>query len=144
MESPNIRSILRDKVHFLSHLRGIQWTIHNDVDHEGLRKLEKKIQIDLSKILYQDELLWYQSAKVNYMVDDDWNTKFYNTRVVQRRKMEFINMLKDIDNNWIEDGEEIKSLFQLHFKNLFTTEFNTVVWLQTYQKFNVLDSSVSI
>lgn len=108
--------IWSDKVHFFSRLQGIRWAIQSGRDHEGLKKLEKKIQIDLSKILHQEELLWYHRAKVNWIVDGDRNTKFYHTRVVQQRRGKIINMLKDNDNNWIEDGEEIKSMFQFHLK----------------------------
>lgn len=58
----NIGSILKEKLHLLCWLQGIQKVVQADRDHEGLRKLEKKIQISLSKTLYQEELIWYKSC----------------------------------------------------------------------------------
>ncbi|CAL5206850.1 unnamed protein product [Lathyrus oleraceus] len=53
----SICSIRKEKLHLLYWLQGIKKAVQ-----EGLRKLEKKIQIFLSKTLYQEELIWYQSC----------------------------------------------------------------------------------
>lgn len=49
-------------------------------------------------------------------------------------------MLKDNNNNWIEEGEEIKSMFQTHFKNIFTTEIYTSNWIQIVKRFPKLNN----
>lgn len=51
-------------------------------------------------------------------------------------------MLKDLNNNWIEDMETIKDMFQSHFRNLLTSEIGTATWLHTKQRFPALHISV--
>lgn len=52
-------------------------------------------------------------------------------------------MLKDNNNNWIEEGDEIKAMFQSHFKQLFNMETHISIWFQTNQSFHVLRNNVT-
>ncbi|CAK8544293.1 unnamed protein product [Lathyrus sativus] len=52
-------------------------------------------------------------------------------------------MLKYKDNKWIEDGEEIKTMFQVHLKNILTTKLNSSDWLHTSYRFPSFDNSVT-
>lgn len=56
----NNGSIRKDKIHLISQLQGIQRSIQNGRDHEGICKLERQLQTNISKILYQEELIWFQ------------------------------------------------------------------------------------
>ncbi|CAK8573797.1 unnamed protein product [Lathyrus sativus] len=52
-------------------------------------------------------------------------------------------MLKDNNINWIEDDEEIKTMFHIHFKNIFTMKLNTFDWIHIVQRFLNLNNSTS-
>lgn len=120
----SIGSLRREKNILLNHLQGVQNVMQLGRDHARLHKLENKVQVTISKVMYQDELIWFQREKINWTLDGDMNTKFYHTRDVQCRRSKVINMLKDNDNNWIEDEDNIKALFHDHLKKIFTTNIN--------------------
>ena len=46
-------------------LKGIQRAIQKGRNPDMLVKLEKKLQQDLTKILHQEEYMWYQRSKIN-------------------------------------------------------------------------------
>lgn len=46
----NIGSIQRNEIHLLSPFQGIKKAIQNDRDHEGVKKVKKKMKVNLSKI----------------------------------------------------------------------------------------------
>lgn len=105
-----------------------------------LRKLESKLQINLDKLLYQEELMWFQRAKVQWMVNGDRNTKFYHTKFVQRRREKVINMIKDDEGIRIEDEERIKYLFKAKFQDLHTKDLEISAWCNTKHSFYTLNS----
>lgn len=71
--------------------------------------MERNLQHKLDKLLYPEELMWFQRTKVQWMVDGDRNTKFHHTKAVQRRRKKVVNMIKDDEGRWIEDEERIKN-----------------------------------
>lgn len=65
-------------------------------------------------------------------MDGDHNTRFYHTRAVQRRRRKLIQLLKDVDGNWTEDGDTIKEMFKKIYHSLYTTDVDTAKWIPKY------------
>lgn len=80
-----VKSIQKKNI-LMRMLGGIQRAIQDGRGHNRLNNLEKSIQQELSKTLYQEELAWYQQSKMKWLVDGDRNTRFYHIKVVQRRR----------------------------------------------------------
>lgn len=84
--------------------------------------------------------MWFQRAKVQWMVDGDRNTKFYHTKVVQHHKNKVVNVLKDEECNWIEDSGKIRDMFNTNFINLYTKYLATYDWSNTHHTFLIMES----
>lgn len=113
--------------------------MQNGRDHASLRKLEKHLQIKQDKISYQRELMWFQGAKVQWAVNGDRNTKFYHTKVVQRRRRKVVNVIKDGEGNWIDASGKIRELFNTNFLNLYTKDLAATTWSKMHHAFSNMD-----
>lgn len=82
---------------------------------DDVRK-ERIIREDLELMMHQEELMWAQKARSNWIVLGDKNTKNFPTRVKQRRARNRILQLKTADGNVIENPMEIETTLVNHFK----------------------------
>lgn len=89
----------------------------------GLIKLESKLRKELEDVLYQEELLWYQKAKAEWIKDGDRNTSFFHLSTVVKQWKNKISAIKDERGVWIHDKEEVKHFIMQYFKDLFTAEY---------------------
>lgn len=67
--------------------------------------MEFKLQKELSSILNQEELMWHQRSRTQWLVDRDRNDKFYHMHIIARRKKNMIIMLKNEDGEWLFDPD---------------------------------------
>ncbi|XP_061336793.1 uncharacterized protein LOC133283886 [Gastrolobium bilobum] len=56
---------------------------------------ENKLQEELTSVLEQEELLWFQKSREKWIVDGDRNTKFYHLKKIIRRSTNKILRLKN-------------------------------------------------
>ena len=73
-------------------------------------------------MLHQEELLWYQKSRVDWLHDGDRNTTFFQLSTIVRRWKNKVTALKDAQDQWIHDKHEVKLLLVDYFKTLFTEE----------------------
>ncbi|XP_031105341.1 uncharacterized protein LOC116010192 [Ipomoea triloba] len=71
------RDINRRKKIVLARLGGVQTRLSNQ-RHGGLAKLEKKLTEEYQEILYQEELMWFQRSREDWIVSGDRNTAYYH------------------------------------------------------------------
>lgn len=90
----------------------------------NLDVLERKLNKDLRSILKQEEVLWKQKSRVNWISQGDVNTQFFHLSTIIRRHINNINKLL-VNGNWVEDHDTLKIHINTYFNNLFT-EDNTV------------------
>ncbi|XP_074267507.1 uncharacterized protein LOC141590888 [Silene latifolia] len=87
-----------------------------------LIKLEAKLRRELDDILEQEELLWYQKSRLEYIKDGDRNTSYFHVSTLVRRWRNKINMLKNADNEWVDNPSEVKQIIVDYYKKLYTEE----------------------
>ncbi|CAL1407206.1 unnamed protein product [Linum trigynum] len=63
---------------------------------------------DLETILFQEELLWYQKSRLEWIVSGDRNTAYFHARTLKRRKRNRILVLKNNEGDWVlgNSGEQ--------------------------------------
>ena len=66
-----------------------------------LLKLERKLQNDLKTVLDQDELLWFQRSREDWIESGDRNTKFYHTSTLIRKRRNNLKALRTPHGEWI-------------------------------------------
>lgn len=86
--------------------------------------LEKKLQMDLSLVLNQEEELWAMKSRINWMVQGDCNTSFYHVSTLIRRKHNKILNLKNSQGKWINDLPDVMEFVRSSFLKLFTAELD--------------------
>ncbi|KAM2712281.1 hypothetical protein EV1_032304 [Malus domestica] len=69
----------------------------------------------------QEELYWLQRSRVNWLRDGDANTAFFHRTTLQRRRVNSIVKLKDVDDHWVDDGRRVFTLVEDHFQSLYTS-----------------------
>lgn len=114
-------SIKRRKNKLLARIEEIQ----RHMDHKprgGLLRLERKLREELEEVLHQEELKWFQKSKEEWILSGDRNTSFYHSATMVRRARGRINGLKNSNDQWIQDSEQIEEMIQGYYKGLYAKE----------------------
>jgi len=110
--------IFKRKNEILGRLNGIQ-NSSNYGYSTFLEKLEKELQDQLVITLYQEECLWFQKSRSQWITDEDRNTKYYHSKTIVRRRRNKIISLRNDDRAWVDDQESLRDLVQSFYINLF-------------------------
>ncbi|KAL4279049.1 hypothetical protein GQ457_03G029200 [Hibiscus cannabinus] len=86
------------KRHILARLKGIEQALDLEAN-PYLEELEKALKKDLDIVLSQEESLWHQKARGNWIAKGDRNTRFFHLAAISRRKRNTIQSLI-IDGHW--------------------------------------------
>ncbi|KAF7806997.1 putative RNA-directed DNA polymerase [Senna tora] len=105
---------LKNRVQDLSNSR------HSIQNQKEIDECKKKIE-DLWK---QEEMFWKSRARIKWLKEGERNSKFFHAVTLQRRAQNRITRIKNADENWIDQEEEILKCFQEYFQNLFTSAGN--------------------
>ncbi|KAJ8750588.1 hypothetical protein K2173_015755 [Erythroxylum novogranatense] len=87
-----------------------------------LVQLEIDLQAELEEILDNEEILWRQKSRCEWLADGDRNTKYYHSRTMARRRRNKISALRLQDNSWCYDDAMLKQEAIDFFSNLYTVE----------------------
>ncbi|MQL86849.1 hypothetical protein Taro_019382 [Colocasia esculenta] len=80
-------------------------------------------QARLRQALLNDEKLWCQKARMEWLQNGDRNTAFYQAVVKNNRRKNYIHRLKiEGADQWCEDQEKLKEVASSFFEGLLTTE----------------------
>ncbi|CAN1750215.1 hypothetical protein LINPERHAP1_LOCUS3970 [Linum perenne] len=80
---------------------------------------EDKVHLELEKTPWQENMLWRQKSRVQWIKEGDRNTKFFHLSTVHRRTANRIQSLTLGDGSWSFDDEEMKGFAISHFQDLF-------------------------
>ncbi|KAK9025106.1 hypothetical protein V6N11_065003 [Hibiscus sabdariffa] len=64
------------KRQLMAHISGIERVVDFSTNNH-LQELEKKLKGDLDVVLWQEESLWFQRSRSQWIEDGDRNTKYY-------------------------------------------------------------------
>ncbi|KAM1498581.1 hypothetical protein ACFX10_021399 [Malus domestica] len=115
--------------------------------HE-IEELTKKVD----RLWRQEESVWQQKSRVQWLKDGDTNTKFFHQSTIQRRRRNQVISLKNGQGNWVDTPGQIRRLIDNHFVELFTSSGNRewgdmldCVTLKVSEEMNVaLTATVSV
>ena len=85
----------------------------------NLLKLDKKIKLELEAILNQEELLWFQKSRSDWLGLGDRNTKVSHlATTVKRQKKHIIGLERD-DGCWVMDNDYLRAMAVNFYANLY-------------------------
>ncbi|RHN77611.1 putative RNA-directed DNA polymerase [Medicago truncatula] len=114
-------NIFKRKRELLSRLNGIQNSPRYGYSN-FLDSLEKDLQNQLATTLYQEECLWFQKSRSQWIADGDRNTKYYHSQTIVRRRKNKILTLRDNEGGWVDDPDHLKNIVRDYYVNLFKEE----------------------
>ncbi|GAU43826.1 hypothetical protein TSUD_399190 [Trifolium subterraneum] len=136
-----IDQVIYKKKEIMARLNGIQRSLHRGSNGGAFTRLEKKLQDELRVIVNKEELMWFQRSRAKWLTDGDRDTRYYHIKTISRRRKNNIVMLKDEQGQWVEDIQQLQSLVNDFYKQLFALN-NRCNWSQTSITFPHLDAEV--
>jgi hypothetical protein len=122
---------------------GIQTRIQNhNVDYR-LRRLEQRLQLELAKVLKQEELMWFQRSRSKWLADGDHNTRYYHLKTANRRRRNNIIMLRKTSGEWVDDMQSLQAMVTDFYQELFTEPPDNGRWYQTAISYPVLEENTN-
>lgn len=113
--------IFQRKKRLSSRLEGIQRAMGRYCSN-GLLSLERRLNREWEEVLFQEEMLWIQKSRVEWIKEGDMNTKFFHLSTLIRRRQNRIDSLLNSEGQWVTDKEGLKCLAVEFYKSLFTAE----------------------
>ncbi|CAN1154330.1 hypothetical protein LINPERHAP2_LOCUS19950 [Linum perenne] len=80
---------------------------------------ELDLRRKLEEVLWQEELLWIQKLRANWIINGDRNTRYFHVTTMMRRARNLISKLKNDAGCWVSDLEELARLAILLFADIF-------------------------
>nr|GMC96826.1 LINE-type retrotransposon LIb DNA [Ipomoea batatas] len=111
-------NIFKRKANLQARIKGVQESVYYPTS-KGLQVLENKLIAELDQVLVEEELLWFQKLRRQWVQDGDRNTAFYHKSTLIRRNRARIRMLK-INGEWNSDFNDISD----HMSNFFIDIFH--------------------
>jgi hypothetical protein len=86
-----------------------------DVDRNAIREAIR----EMNELLYREEMLWLQRARVDWLREGDRNTKFFHQKATWRARKNRIRKLKEASGVWVEDQARMKEMVNEYFQELY-------------------------
>lgn len=114
-------NIFTEKRSLMARIKGIQTTLSLN-RNSSLIKLESKLRRDLDIVLNQEELLWYQKVRVDWLREGYGNTTFFHLSTVIRMWKNRVVAIKSDDGEWLNEDTLVKNHIVSYFTKLFIDE----------------------
>ena len=92
--------------------------IGEDVTEESKAEF-LEVSKNLNELLRRQEIFWAQKSRISWLKHGDKNTKFFHAKASQQRQRNHIQRIKNSEDCWVEDAEDIADVAIEYFDNLF-------------------------
>lgn len=110
-------NIFKRKRRLVARISGIQSSPNYGLS-SFLQAKERELLTEFQSILQQEELLWFQKSRKEWIASGDRNTSYYHRSALIRRNRNKIGSLR-INGEWSSDPEELKSHVRSYYDELF-------------------------
>ncbi|KAF7806607.1 putative ribonuclease H protein At1g65750 family [Senna tora] len=104
-----------------------------------LRKIQFEVWKEYEKVLNEEESIWRQKSRHQWVVQGDRNTRFFHISTLVRRKRNKIEGLKNEEGEWIFEDETLQKMTTEYFGELYREVNSNFVPLELKGCFPVLD-----
>jgi len=125
-------SYKKEKMTLLNKLDELDKKVETSMLSEMKFNLKRVLNDRLAQLLREEELKWYQRAKVKDLLEGDANTKYYHLLANGRHRKTHIFQLED-GNNIISGDAQLKMHITNYYKNLFGPSENSPIMLDELQ-----------
>jgi len=89
---------------------------------DDLLKREEELLKEFDVVLEQEEIVWFQKSKEQWVVDGDRNTTFFHTSTIIRRRRNRIDMLQNDEGRWLSNAQELETLALEYYRRLYSLD----------------------
>ncbi|KAH9757474.1 reverse transcriptase domain-containing protein [Citrus sinensis] len=89
---------------------------------KGLSRLEEKLKVDLEEVLTQEEIIWHQKSRKDWLLLGDRNTSYYHHKTLTRRRQNNIAAVQNNEGVWLYDQNEIKAHAIQFYSSLYSCD----------------------
>ncbi|KAL4385985.1 hypothetical protein GQ457_09G013820 [Hibiscus cannabinus] len=82
--------------------------------------LEHELQLELENLLDQEELIWRQKSRIDWISQGDRNTSYLHRKAKQRKIRNCIVSLQLPDGSWCDDEQILRTQAASFFRSLFS------------------------
>ena len=105
----------------MARLGGIQQALESYYS-QGLLNLEKQLKTDLEEVLTEEEIIWHQKSRRDWLILGDCNTSYYHHKTLSRRRQNNIATIQNNTGVWLYEEDEIKAHVIQFYSNLFSCD----------------------
>lgn len=88
----------------------------------AILKLESRLKKKWEEVLTQEELVWFQKYRTDWLQVGDRNTRFFHLSTLIRRRRNRIKALQDSAGVWIEDQVMLKDMVLSYYRDLYIAD----------------------
>ncbi|XP_056692071.1 uncharacterized protein [Spinacia oleracea] len=130
-------NLKKQKKELLARIDGIQIALGKKY-YDYLVNLEKILLQRLNDILNKERLIWAQKSGMNWRKYGDYNTKYFHMIANIKKSRGKILTLKNNEDVWITDEDQLKTMATDYFQNLFTTtKLSGNLFCHTHSNFSI-------
>ncbi|XP_061358638.1 uncharacterized protein LOC133302833 [Gastrolobium bilobum] len=115
------RQIINKKNKIYARMRGIDNYRQGRYDH-SMEILQRSLWRELQEILVREELDWFQRSRCQWLKFGDKNSKFFHSATISRRRHNKVVALRNEDERWVTDKEELINMAANYFEKLFAPD----------------------
>lgn len=120
------RDVLKKPVQRMKKLRRDLEKLRRGPMSDESTAAQKEILLQLELLLEQEEIVWVQRARANWLKHGGRNTNFFHHCASSRRKKNWVKSLVDDQGVKQEDNEKMKDIVKEYFVNLFSSEVHQI------------------
>lgn len=109
-------NVQRRKEKLVLEIEDIQKNIE-DNQSDALLAKEGELLKEFEIVLEQEEVIWFQKSREKWVIRGDRNTKFFHMSAIIRRRRNRVEMLKNNDNQWVSEAQELEEIAVDYFKS---------------------------
>ncbi|XP_074266271.1 uncharacterized protein LOC141588743 [Silene latifolia] len=122
-------SIQRNKNILNARIRGVQRDLCHAPNSDYLNQLHDSLTHDLNRVLDSENSYWQDRARINWLIDGDRNTAFFQKSVTLRRSFNRIISLVDEVGHTISGHDGLAAHITDFFNTLYTTDKTFTNWV---------------
>jgi mannosylglycoprotein endo-beta-mannosidase len=108
----------KEKITLLNKLDELDKKVEHTLLNDSERDLKHVLNERLAELLREEELKWYQRAKVKHLLEGDANTKYYHLLANGRHRKPRIFQAED-DDNILTGDAQLKEHITSYYKTIF-------------------------
>ncbi|KAL4341466.1 hypothetical protein GQ457_08G017200 [Hibiscus cannabinus] len=135
-------NIGRLKARLMARIKVIKRVVEFSTDSR-LQDLDVKLKQELDMVLSQEEYLWFQRSRSQWIKDRDRNTKYYHRVTKARNQRNTFAMMKLEDGQWCANPDLLRKGMVCFFQALFESDYANILPWTDRKMSNLGDNFIS-